>query len=193
MDVQILTLDRKHAADMWKKYQTHKHYQSPVDADIEKVYKAIAAGKVVINALSSIVKAGLDNQHLPKLAIARADAKTCYFVGRNGGRCQMLSDVRWANGNTSRTRYFDFEGFPDSLTLRDHKSLVPHIPPDIRPKRGLENYHVLWEADWHYEPPVDPMLLRRLGKVGDLWLVVGAWDLTDVERAVMAVHAPLRR
>jgi len=31
---------------------------------------------------------------------------------------------------------------------------------------------------------VDPYLLRRFG--GDAWLVVAAWDLTDVERAVMS-------
>jgi len=32
--------------------------------------------------------------------------------------------------------------------------------------------------------PRDPYLLRRLGK-GDLWLVVAAWDLTEVERAAL--------
>jgi hypothetical protein len=34
-------------------------------------------------------------------------------------------------------------------------------------------------------PPVDPLLVRRLGEA-DLWVVCGAWDLTEVERTVLA-------
>ena len=59
------------------------------------------------------------------------------------------------------------------------------MPVDIRPKRGIENYHVLFEAIWQPVPPVDPMLVRRLGEA-DLWVVVAAWDLTEVERTVLA-------
>jgi hypothetical protein len=65
-----------------------------------------------------------------------------------------------------------------------HEAIVPIIPVHLRPKRGLANYHILWEAEWTKRYPVDPYLLRRLG--GDAWLVVAAWDLTDVERAVMS-------
>lgn len=191
MNVHPLTIPRDEAVKMWRKYQQHKHHDHPYDAEIEKIYKAIAAGKLVINALSEIVKHGLNDQKLPKLAIARADEKTLYLATRSNG-CQM-SGVRWVNGNTSKTRYFEFTNcFAGMTAHRDYKAIVPHIPPDVRPKRGLENYHILWEAEWTYEPPVDPMLLRRLGKTGDIWLVVAAWDLTDVERAVMAMHKPLR-
>lgn len=35
--------------------------------------------------------------------------------------------------------------------------------------------------------PKDPYLLRRIGK-GDMWLVVAAWDLTEVERAALATR-----
>jgi len=64
---------------------------------------------------------------------------------------------------------------------------VPLIPVHLRPKRGLANYHILWEAEWRRLPPVDPLLIRRLGK-GDLWVVVAAWDLTEVERAAIAAR-----
>ena len=70
--------------------------------------------------------------------------------------------------------------------------MIPHIPPDIRPKRGLANYHVLYEAVWRDEPPIDPYLVRRLGRT-DFYIILGAWDLTDVERAVMAAHMPRAR
>jgi hypothetical protein len=61
--------------------------------------------------------------------------------------------------------------------------VVPLVPIHLRPRRALGAYHILWEAEWKRVPPVDPMLLRRIG--GDIWLVVAAWDLTEVERAAM--------
>ncbi len=61
---------------------------------------------------------------------------------------------------------------------------MPIIPVHLRPKRGLVNYHILWEAEWTKTYPADPYLLRRFG--GDAWLVVAGWELTDVERAVMS-------
>jgi len=64
---------------------------------------------------------------------------------------------------------------------------VPIIPGYLRPKRGLQNYHILWEAEWSRGVPVDPYLLRRIGQ-GDLWLVVAAWELTEVERAAMSTR-----
>jgi hypothetical protein len=194
MPVETLTLDRSEAHKMWLKYQTHKHYQSPFDAEVERIYKAIANGKVVVNALASIVKAGLGEDRLPKLAIARADERICWLAPRSNGSASF-SGVRWPNGRTSRDRYFDFpaDSFPGISTRHDASAAMPHIPPDIRPKRGIQNYHVLWEAIWRPEPPRDPLLLRRVGKTGDFWLVVGAWELTDVERAVMAGHMLARR
>lgn len=53
--------------------------------------------------------------------------------------------------------------------------------------------HILWEvevwSDTRLGPQADrdPYLLRYLG--GDLWMVLGEWDLTDLERAVMAGRA----
>ena len=64
---------------------------------------------------------------------------------------------------------------------------MPLVPIDLRPKRGLANYHILWEAIWQNVPPVDPLLLRRVGP-GDLWIVVAAWDLTEVEQAALAAR-----
>jgi hypothetical protein len=66
------------------------------------------------------------------------------------------------------------------------EAIVPIVPVYLRPKRGLANYHVLWEAEWRRIPPHDPMLLRRIG--GDMWLVVAQWDLTEVERAALATR-----
>jgi hypothetical protein len=195
METQTLTIDREEAIKMWRKYQSHRHHQTPVDADIERIYAAIAKGKLVIRALESIRVAGLGADNLPKLAIVRADAKECHLEMKGEGAAQM-SDDQWVMARTARSRYVEFpvgSFTPTSIIgKRYHVAIVPHIPPDIRPKRGLENYHILFEAIWRPEPPRDPLLLRRMGK-GDVWLVCGAWDLTEVERGVMADHMAAAR
>jgi len=193
MQVTPITMEREEALKMYQKYLGHKHWSRPVDAEIAKVFSAIAKGRVVIRALESIRAAGLNPlDGLPKLAIARADARQCWLSRHSGGF--QMSTVRWATGRSAKTRFFDFppETFPTLKLMRDYSSLVPHIPPDIRPKRGIENYHILYEANWSPEYPRDPFLLRRIGKA-DIWLVVGAWDLTDVEREVLAANQPARQ
>lgn len=193
MQTEAIELEREQAHKLWLKYQTHKHYQTPIDAEIERVYKAIATGKVVIKALESIAVAGLGPDGLPKLAIARADRMKCFLRMYHNGAARM-AHAGWFPGNAARSLYFEFpEGtFPAApRKMSDAEALVPHIPPDIRPARGIQNYHILWEAEWTRTPPVDPMLLRRVGR-GDLWLVVGAWNLTEVERAAMASRISVR-
>jgi hypothetical protein len=187
MKVEALTqVDKDSARELWKKYQTHRNHQSPADAEIAAIYKRIAQGKTVIRALESIRAAGVDEKGLPRLAIARADTHLCYWHTRYGGECQFTDSRRWNYQNKialkSRTIPIDW---PSAQNLREvHEAQVPLIPVHLRPKRGLANYHILWEAEWTKRYPVDPYLLRRFG--GDAWLVVAAWDLTDVERAVMS-------
>jgi hypothetical protein len=61
---------------------------------------------------------------------------------------------------------------------------VPLVPPNLRPARGLNRYCILFEAEWEPVPPTDPMLLRHLH--GSLYAVLAVWDLTPLERAVIA-------
>jgi len=183
MKVEALTqINREQARDLWKKYQTHRAYQSPADAEIAAIYKRIAQGKTVIRALQSIRAAGLNAEGLPKLAIARADMfKVFWRTNRGHGRFQ---EERWSRGNASRSKNIQVEWPEITAQHREGEAIVPIVPVHMRPKRGLQNYHILWEAEWTKTYPVDPYLLRRFG--GDAWLVVAAWDLTDVERAVMS-------
>jgi len=188
MKVETLQqVDRVQAYALWKKYQTHKHYQTPADAKIAAIYKRIAQGKTVIRALESIRVAGLNEQGLPKLAICRADmvecwwrprTDSCQFGERGGGKNNSRKTVRMNWPDLKRPKD------PQDPYRWDWCATVPIIPVHLRPKRGLQNYHILWEAEWTKRYPVDPYLLRRFG--GDAWLVVAAWDLTEVERAVMS-------
>src|SRR5687767_10121239 len=51
----------------------------PGDEDLEAAYRAMASGRAVIDLASAMAVAGLDAGGRPRLAIARADAKKCWF------------------------------------------------------------------------------------------------------------------
>jgi hypothetical protein len=183
MNVEALQMiDREAAAALYRKYMEHRAYQQPYDAEIASIYKQISRGRTVIRALESIRAAGLDADGLPKLAICPAHMHTCWWRPvRNA--CTFGAEYPRENAKRNVVR-MDWPG----LTSPKWRAIatVPLIPIHLRPKRGLANYHILWEAEWEKKYPVDPYLLRRFG--GDAWLVVAAWDLTEVERAVMSAR-----
>lgn len=188
MNVQPLQIDRDKARELWRKYQTHRAYQEPHDAEIAAIYKRLAQGRTVIRALESIRAAGVTQaEGLPKLAIARADTSQVWL--HKNGRDVWFADSRnanlWRASRSKRSKAAVAVLWPEFPELKryTYAARVPLIPVHLRPKRGLANYHILFEAEWSQRYPVDPYLLRRFG--ADAWLVVAAWELTDVERAVM--------
>ena len=200
METTHITVSRKEAADLYRKYKEHANYSTPIDWEVQRTYQLLAKGKTIIKALESIAKAGVDAKGMPKLAIATATAKSCYLQrDQNGAAIMSSTDNPRALSNVFRWREFSFpaETFPWSWDRKyrsshsHHKAQLPLIPVHLRPKRGLANYHILWEAEWEPIPPRDPYLLRRIGKA-DLWLVVAHWDLTEVERAVLATRVPVQ-
>lgn len=190
MHTERIQMDRAEATALWQKYQSHKHHQTPIDAEIERIYKLVSQGKVVVRALESIRAAGLDEKRLPKLAICRADSEGCTLRMRHNGGAEMMSTLtQWRDPRADSRRFtFPAGTFPGPVREGTYQAIVPHIPPDIRPARGLASYHILWEAEWSKRAPIDPMLLRRIGKT-DFWLCLGVWDLTPVERAVIDSRA----
>lgn len=75
----------------------------------------------------------------------------------------------------------------------DGYALVPMVPADAREEAGnpqLSKCWILWEVErWADKrigavPDRDPFLLKHVG--GELYAILAAWDLTDLERAVMA-------
>lgn len=185
MQVAEVKVDRKVARDFLKIYRSHRDKHTPIDREIMKAYYAISRGRVVIQAFESIRRAGYDANGFPKLAIVRADAKLCYYRGsKHGGTFSM---DQWSRSNETR-RTLDIR-WNEERPQADQKygqAAVPLIPVHLRPKAELSNYYILWEAEWKRIPPKDPMLLVRMA--GDMWLVVAAWDLTDVERAAMSTR-----
>lgn len=189
MEVSKITIDATEAERLYREYRDHRHSATPIDDEIRRVYREIGRGKLVIRALASITAAGLGDDALPQLAIVRADQPCVRLRPHSTGSASMVAaSVRsWRRG-VARSKKFEFPAgsFPGITTARyEYQAMTPHIPPHIRPKSALDQYHVLFEAEWSPVPPVDPYLLRRVGD-GDMWVVCGAWNLTDVERAAMA-------
>jgi hypothetical protein len=183
LDVQKLSMDQAQARDLYHAYKASRAPLTANDQAIAAIYKRIAQGKLVIRALSSITAAGLNAQGLPKLAISRADMPKV--------QCYTARDAVTFNGADSRgnvrgyakDKHFKVAMPGMKYDTPNRVADVPLIPVHLRPTKAIHKYHVLWEADWD-QYPVDPYLLRRFGE--DAWLVVAAWDLTPVERAVMS-------
>lgn len=186
MHTEKIVITRKQALEQYRAYKADQHYQDKIDHAIQRTYQLIAQGRLVIKALESIRVAGANEQGLPKLAIANATFRTCRLRLRADGGATMSRNM-WANPADMKNRFeFSSGTFPVRKDWVNAESMVPIVPIHLRPKRGLENYHILYEAEWRRVVPRDPMLLRRI--TGDIWLVVAAWDLTEVERAALATR-----
>jgi hypothetical protein len=191
MESVAIDLDPSEAKRLYHEYLTHRHFETAMDVEIRRTYREIAKGKTVIKALESVATAGMNEKGLPKLALMRADQPECWLM-INRDTVRMAPNRARAIGWGRRVGPEPFEWRRDQFTGtavetsygHDYRAIMPMIPAHLRPKHALENYHVLWEAEWSRIVPRDPLLLRRLGE-GDLWLVLAAWDLTEVERAAL--------
>lgn len=184
MNIQPLMSDKVAALEALNQYRKHRDVYDKRDWEIERIYRAISQGKVVIDALAAIRRAGLDTRNRPLLAICKADAELCRFDA-NGDHA-TFGAVTGNFGWRSVTNKIKVPWSGIGHSARG-AAKVPRIPPQHRPTSAkLENYHILWEADWT-DIPTDPYLLRRIGK--DAWIVLAAWDLTPVERAVLRAHS----
>jgi hypothetical protein len=201
MQTATVEIDRSKARELYREYKKHQHWSKPIDRECQRAYQHIGLGRLVIQALASVQKAGVYTEGVglgfPKLALCRADALACTasFDGA-AGALTMTADsaqrrVRRSDWSVINSRsIFSWPGgsFP-VLPGRKWRAtaLVPTPPLHLRPKRGLQNYCILWEAEWTKLPPSDPLLLRRIGQA-DLWLVCAQWDLTSVEKAALSTR-----
>lgn len=184
MNVQPLAVERAAALAMLREYKAHRNAYDQRDWEIERIYRAIARGKTVISVNDAIVRGGLDSQGRPRLAIMRADQHQCICQTYRSDRVVFCS----ATGSKAAEWYFQIP-WPNRTQrpMQGSVALLPRIPPQHRPAQGtLPSYHLLWEANWS-DLPDDPYLLRRIGK--DAFVVVAAWELTEIELSVVRAHA----
>jgi hypothetical protein len=182
--LQMSTWDAKEAYRRFKRDLAHRE-MTDEDHVILMGYRALARGHGVIDVAQEIGRAGLDTRNRPKLAIARADWKLCWcYVNPREARAEFKKERSVyprarKQKITIRAKWTYYEpGQPLSL-----RAVVPYIPPSIRPSGHLDKYHILWEAEWE-QMPIDPLLLRHLS--GTVYAVLAGWNLTPLERMVMA-------
>jgi hypothetical protein len=175
----------------WKARQKFLEYRHAVqerhnaeDEMLMKGYRALSMGRQVVDIHQTIRQAGVDAFNRPKLAISRADAVKCWFsVSSHGG---IFDNDFWKQYHKrSATRIVIPGEFPQ-VRAKECWALLPSIPPPLRPKHELHNYHILWEAKWE-GAPIDPALLKHIA--GPLYAVVATWDLSELERAVLELRA----
>lgn len=205
MNLDAIVVDPAEAEAKLAEYQAAADWSSETDdgtstahdAALVLAYRAARRGHPLIR-LSQVIAAGGwfgdgPNYGLPRLAVCRADARQCAV--RTWGDDLLFADGdswmtnRGALVNRDTVRVPGITRPPWRQGMRNHgTTLVPLTPPAHRPRRPrrMSSCHVLWEVeDWSATPPRDPALLRHIR--GDLWVVLAVWDLTELERAVLAI------
>lgn len=206
MQLDTIVMDPAEAKARVEEYTSLAYEERTAEDDaIAAGYRAAARGLPLIKLSETIAAGGWFDNGLPRLAIARADATQARVnvTGWSNGTCELV--YRSADGEVSdwapvRAAHVGRHGVvvhlpvPAPPSPRPHwgrgQTVVPIVPPRFRPRRRrrLHNLHVLWEVEqWDPTPPVDPALLRHVR--GDLWAVLAVWDLTPLERAVLAARS----
>lgn len=194
MDVQTIEMPREEAQralDAYKDALRERH-----DDELEEVmrgYKVLAADNPLLKLSVSMHEAGVDDEGMPRLAICRADEKWCKVEMRSDGSATFVGfktpgwqgdENHWATTRKVALPADTLPRYESAPPYNRRHAAVPLVPPPFRPKFALRNYHILFEAEWKRVPPIDPMLLKRISD--DLFAVLAMWDLTEVERAVLA-------
>lgn len=199
MNVAAMTMPPEDAVAKLRAARRSLHRRADAEYEaLAKGYEALAKGLPLVNLAEAIRGAPLDEKGRPRLAVFRADQRQVKVsASRDAFR---FSPAVWRSSRTERALEMGFP-YPGAIGSRwkgdhyevvnhDGYALVPIVPPEIKGPHDLKKCHILWEVEAWADSMIrtvadrDPWLLRHLG--GDLYAVLGEWDLTDLERAVMA-------
>ena len=211
MDVTLLEMPQDEATaqvkalkEMFRRDKGIK--QQAIYTDMKRVYGHMKHGGKVIDLYAALKKDRLDADNNPRLAIVRADFTHCYLIKNTRGRGYFTGytapgwrgrrQFRKTQGdlqfpeNTYDWRFKESGTWKSNIINQTAKTIVPLIPAHIliaEVKHNLRNYFILWEVEeWTPEPPIDPILLKRL--TPNLFGILATWDLTEIERAIIRAH-----
>lgn len=196
MNLATLDITKDEAEERLAEYTAAvKAERNAEDEAIAAAYRAAARGLPIISLANAVAAGGFFDNGLPRIAVCRADATSCRvdwegaqrLVFRDGERARWRA-ARSLVGLHNVSVNVERPGLSGRLAYSG-LTVVPPVPPRHRPKRGrIGRFHILWEVEkWDPTPPRDPALLRHIR--GDLWAVLATWDLTDIERHVLAQRA----
>jgi hypothetical protein len=196
MDVQTIVMEPDAAAAKLAEYRERRRRGVDVEAErAERAYRELAKGTPLLMLADVMSQAPIDEKGRPRLAIARADMPQVQFTryGSSSPARYEFDARRSGRGNRKElvilVDLLEPSTWSRTAGYQTGYSLVPMVPPDVLGNRSPSTHYVLWEVEKWADSPLspipdrDPYLLRRLD--ADLWAVVGEWDLTDVERAIM--------
>ncbi len=199
--VAKILVPKKQAAEEWKKYcqLLKKRKDKHLKIMKEAMYHA-KKGRLLLDVYEAMQKAGLNSKNEPRFAIARADIPAVRFEKRDTGTGNFLMEEGWNRSGWSTDvhlpqktfkvqweRQVDASGTKSRWEIDNQylKAKVPIIPADLMPEGDLKNYYIIWEVKtWEQLPETkDPFLLKRISE--NLFVILGAWDVTELERAVI--------
>lgn len=207
MNVATLAMPVEEAREKLEEYKNGLTLRNDEEYErLVRAYGALAKGTSLVVLSQVIAKAPRDEKLRPRLAIGRADRRQVHyerarnasafetFSTRNGWRERSLDTLLSVPVVEAFTPAYPRSQFSPPDQWRDSTiqgyAIVPIVPPAVRGRRALNTHFILWEVErWADQrigstPDRDPYLLQRIGD--DLYAVVGEWDLTDVERAILA-------
>jgi hypothetical protein len=195
MNVATITMDPAEARERLAEYAGILRRRA--DAEYEQIRAGLAAmarGEALVDVADAIRTVVRDAKDRPRLAIARADRKQVRFDWWPGDTASFRTRWSWGRGRASETMEVRLNMGASSPHNPTGYALVPIVPPaGLRlcgGFSGLRQHFVLWEVERWADSPIasrpdrDPYLLRHVA--GDLYAVIYEWDLTELERAVMA-------
>ena len=189
MNLSTIEIPRDEARARLAEYEAAiRQERSAQDEAIAMGYRAAARGLPIIRLSETVAAGGFFDSGLPRIAVVRATERECY--AHRDGRTIVYND------GVSQNRGALVGAWTVRVTLAEDppgkrwghgSTIVPLIPPRFRPSpRRLKHCHILWEVEsWTPVPPHDPALIRHIR--GDLWAVLACWDLSELERAVLAM------
>lgn len=202
MDLPTIEMEKKLAKRMADDYRTALAGKDDPEARaVIRGYEALAKAGTLISLNQAIAEGGCDEHGRPNLACVRADEKWCVLEQNQDGSGSFYGYGDWGNNSWGppHRQSRRIISVPEDTMDRGHNfrpsprdgwhSMVPLVPPPLRPGHHLRNFHILWEAEWQKRTlsipaPRDPALLKNVG--GDLYAVLAVWDLTEIERTVLA-------
>lgn len=176
-NIERIETSREEALEALAKYRDAlrkggEHPWAAEDAAIVQAYRALAKGRPVIDLREAIMHGGVHADGLPRFAVCRSDARTCF--------CQTFADGGVRFGFKTLRPYWYSRGsafvneqrFPEDTLPRTSfakeargQTVVPMVPAPLRPPHKLSGYLTLWEVEkWLPLPPHDPFLLKWLGR-----------------------------
>lgn len=196
MNLETVVIDPGEASQRLAEYENViAAERTAEDRAIAAGYRAAARGLGVVSLRRTIAAGGWHDNGLPKIAVVAATAQICFVRWDYDGSLVFSDDDDWrrnrgalVNAHSVRVPVAgdDRPAAHRSSMWPVASTIVPIVPPRFRPRpRRLRHCHILWEVEkWERVVPRDPALLRHIR--GDLWAVLAVWDLTELERLVLA-------